>query len=201
MAGISKYYDLPRRNGRENMGGFSTVLYFAPISSFTDVGLMEPVGGNEPGQSVLITSAHVFKTGKGWIKAHTTLDTAKLASEQIGERGGRAQKQTGEFFYPAISPLATELARNAQNDEFIILLKDINPRSTDRFIQIGSRDLPAEIMSKLDSGTISSGRKGYTFMFEAFAHSLAFYTSDPETALDPTYASTQGAEDNETYID
>lgn len=194
--GVAKYYDLPKRNGRENMGGFSIIAYFAPLSAFATFKGVKNTAN--PGDSVTIDGAHTFAVGKGLIKCFTTLDTAKLATEVIGERGGKSQKITGEFFYPGMSKLGAELSRNCINDEFIIFLKDINPGG--KIIQIGTQDLPAEIMPKFDSGTISSGRKGFTFSFEAFALSMLYYESDPELTLDATYASTGGLEDAETYI-
>lgn len=193
---MTKYYDLPKRNGRQNMGGFSVLVYFAPLSVFTTV--KDVKATTDPGDSVTIDGAHVFASTKGFIKAYTTLDTAKLLTETIGERGGRAKKITGEFVYPGMSKLAAELDRNCQNDEFVILVKDINPGG--KFIQVGTKDLPADLMAKFDSGTVSSGRKGFTFSFEAYAHSLLFYEEDPELTLDATFASTGGLEDAETYI-
>ncbi len=194
--GVAKYYDLPKRNGRENMGGFSVVAYFAPLSAFTTIKDVKTT--TNPGDSVTIDGAHVFAAGKGLIKCFTTLDTAKLATETVGERGGKSHKITGEFVYPGMSKLGAELARNCVNDEFLLFLKDINPGG--KFIQVGTKDLPAEIMPKFDSGTVSSGRKGFTFSFESYALSMLFYESDPELTLDATFASTGGLEDAETYI-
>ncbi len=193
---VAKYYDLPKRNGRPNMGGFSVVAYFAPLSAFTTI--KDVKGTTDPGDSVTIDGSHVFASNRGFIKVFTTLDTAKLASETVGERGGMAQKFTGEYFYPGNSKLAAELAKNCLTDEYILLLKDVNPGG--KFIQIGTKDLPAEIKPKFDSGTISSGRKGYTFSFESFALSMLFYEGDPELTLDATFASSGGLEDAETYV-
>lgn len=193
---VAKYYDLPKRNGRENMGGFSMIAYFAPLSAFATFKGVKTT--SNPGDSVTIDGAHTFVSTKGLIKCYTTLDTAKLATEVIGERGGKSHKISGELFYPSMSKLGAELAKNCVNDEFVLFLKDINPGG--KIIQIGTQDLPAEIMPKFDSGTISSGRKGFTFSFEAYALSLLYYESDPELTLDATYASTGGLEDAETYI-
>lgn len=192
----NKYYDIPRRNGKDNMGGFSCLAWIVPMSAFTTIKGVKTT--TDPGDKVTIDGSHVFPSGKGFIKVYSTLDTAKLATETIGERGGHAAKITGELFAPGMSKLNAELARNCPNDEWMVMLKDTNDST--KFIQVGTEDLPATLMPKFDSGTISSGKKGFTFSFEAFGHGLLFYGTDPNTQLDATFASSGGLEDAETYV-
>jgi hypothetical protein len=166
------YVNLDGLNGKDNMGGLEVDLLLAPESWFTEIKGYKTT--TLAGDSVTIDGAHTFPVGKGFVKMYTTLDTGKLMAEGVGERDGRGKKINVEVFHPGTAKEAAEFDRQAKNDRFIGLVRDPNlPAGT--YIQVGIKGLPAEIVGKYDSATLSSGRKGFTFTMEAYANGLTFY--------------------------
>lgn len=178
------YFELKRPNGKDNMGGYSVKAWLAPLADFQTIkGLKAP---GAPGDSVTINGSHVFNATKGWIPVYSTLKSAKTMMEAFAEIGVSGAKVTGELFRPGTSKLDAEFARQAQNEDFILLLKDINNHSdgSKRFLQFGSEEIPVAIKVSHDSATVDSGKKGFTFKIETYQLGLQFYEgTDPDTAL------------------
>ncbi len=159
------YNHLPGLEGRENKPGLMKNVYIAPLRELT---LAEPVdSGNMDGSSVEITSDHTFAdpATQGWVKMYTTLDSAQLIAETIGERDGRGTRQELTAFRPGMSAWDIEFANVALYDEFVVLVETLEGD----FLQMGTQRMGVECTgASADTGTVSSGRKGYTFTFEVF---------------------------------
>jgi hypothetical protein len=123
---------------------------------------------------VTIDGDHTFKTGKGFLRAYATLDTATLKLTPVGDRDGRGYKAELEFFNPGAGKEAAEFARIVKNESCLMLVK-----TPDGVVQqVGAEDLGAEIVGSYDSGKLSGGRRGTTFKAEAYQQGNQFYEGD-----------------------
>lgn len=195
MTAPSNYYSLPRKRGKENMGGMATQLLYAPLDYFQNIKQVKTT--TEPGDAVTIDGSHVFKAGKGFHQAFAITESVKKMLEAQGELGGRSKKAKGEMFYAGTSKAAAEFDKKAVNDEFIILVKELNSQA---WLQVGSEDFPAIFNGGYDSATPSSGRKGWTFPFEANQTGMQYYEGT-RTLHPEALNSGSGDEDAETYVD
>lgn len=159
------YQNLPGLEGEANRPGLMKNVFVAPVTWFTTI--QKPTdSGAMDGSSVVITTDHAFDVGKGFIKMYTTLDSAQTIAETIGERDGRGHRVELTAFRPGMRAIDIEFGEKALSDEFIILVETLEGN----FYQLGSERLACECTAANgDTGTVSSGRKGYTFTFETFA--------------------------------
>ena len=158
------YKNLPGLEGQENRPGLTQNVYLAPVRDFdalqvpTDSGLMD-------GSSVTIAGDHTFQAGRGWIQMYTTLESAQLIAETVGERDGRGQRLELTAFRPGVKAVNIEFAKKATYDRFILLVETLEGD----YVQMGSKTLAVECTSaNMDTGTVGGGRKGYTFTFDTF---------------------------------
>lgn len=158
------YVNLPGLEGAENRPGLMKNIYVAPVRDF-DV-LATPVdSGNMDGSSVEISADHTFQAGRGWIRMYSTLESAQLIAETVGERDGRGHRLELTAFRPGVAAVNIEFANKALYDEFIILVETLEGQ----FLQMGTERMGVECTgAALDTGTVGGGRKGYTFTFDTF---------------------------------
>lgn len=168
------YNNLPGLEGAENRPGLMKNVYLAPVRDFT--AFVEPTdSGLMDGSSVEIPTAHTFAVGRGWVKMYTTLESAQLIAETIGERDGRGTRLELTAFRPGVSSKNIEFANKALYDEFIILVETLEGQ----FIQLGRERMGVECTgAAMDTGTVGGGRKGYTYTFDVFG-SPYVYLGDP----------------------
>ena len=156
--------------GKDNQGGLTQKVYFAPVDYFNVIQKFD-VNPAVPG-ALVITTTHTFKAGKGFHTMYTSMDAAKLLMESTGERDGRGYNiKVQDVFHPGLKEEASAFARQCKNDQFIVLVESPNGE----MLQIGTENLYAEIFAKFDSGTLSSGRNGYTFEIASFANGMIYY--------------------------
>ena len=160
---------LPGNQGRDNQPGLQQTVFIAPIEWFDLIKGCKTT--NAAGDSVTIDGSHTFKLGFGFLKAYSTLDTAQLKIDPTGERDGRGNKATLEFFNPGNSKESAEFHRVIKNHDCLVLVK--TPEGIVE--QIGSEGLPAEIVGSYDSGKLSGGRRGTTYKTEAYQAGHQFY--------------------------
>ena len=163
------YQDLAGLGGKDNQGGLTQKVYFAPLSYFDVIQEFNPAPAIAG--SLEITTTHTFKAGKGFHTLYTTMDTAKLMMELTGERDGRGYNPKVECFHPGAKKEAAAFARQCKNDQFIVLVESPNGE----IFQLGTSNLFAEISAKYDSGTLSAGRNGWTFEITSYANGLIYY--------------------------
>lgn len=192
----ANYYTLPRKRGKDNMGGMGTKVRFCSLDAMNTVKGLKTT--TEPGDKVTIDGSHAWKAGQGCNEIYFTQESTTLKAEPQGEIGGMSQKVTGGGFYPGISKVGAELARQGGNDEFLAWMQDPNG-PTDEWIQIGSEHFPAVIKCAFDSAQAASGRKGYTITIEASMLGLTFY-SGTFTLAPEAVNSGAGTEDAESFV-
>lgn len=158
------YVALPGLQGSENRPGLMKNIYVAPVRDFATFAVPTD-SGNMDGSSVLITGDHTFEAGRGWIPMYSTLESAQLIAETIGERDGRGHRLELTAFRPGVGAQNIEFANKALYDEFIILVETLEGQ----FLQMGTERMGVECTgAAMDTGTVGSGRKGYTFTFDTF---------------------------------
>jgi len=138
------------------------------------------VDGSLNADRITIDGSHTFNTGEGFIECYTTQDTADLNSEMIGEVDGRGHNPVLTFFHPGAKKDAFAFADAAKNDTFILLVETL----PGEFFQIGFKNLGANITANFASGTLSSGRLGWSFTATAYGP-IAFYGGTIEKKPDP----------------
>lgn len=159
------YVALPGLQGSENRPGLMKNIYIAPVRDFASIATPTD-SGNMDGSSVTITGDHTFNVGRGWIRMYSTLASAQLIAETIGERDGRGHRLELNAFRPGVGAQNIEFANKALYDEFVILVETLEGE----FLQMGTERLAVECTgASMDTGNVEgSGRKGYTFTFETF---------------------------------
>ena len=176
---MQDYKNLPGLQGRSNRPGLTKKILLAPVSAFDVVADVADPNATGP-ERVTISGDHTFLTGQGFTEMYTTLDTGKLMAESIGERDGRGHSVKVECFHPGTKAEAMAFAETALYDEFILLVEELEGEH----IQVGDKTLGADVLNSFDTGTVSSGRKGYQFTFESFAPLRKYegaITMKPET--------------------
>jgi hypothetical protein len=162
------YKHFKKRVGLDNAPGLKKKAFAAPRSWFAATGglavptpdPMNPV----PGENYLITGNHTFETGKGFIELYGTLDTAELTAETVGDRDSRTTNPKFVFQNPGLDAEGIEFAEMAKNDEWIILVEQLNGT----FIQLGQDGLECDLVPSRSSGKVSGGYTGQTFTAESF---------------------------------
>ena len=163
------YKSLPSQNGKNNMGGFTSNAFIAPISAFD---VIKPLKSTTlPGDSVTIDGSHTFAVDEGFSKVYATLDKSKIDMTLVGDRDGKSFLIKGEIFHPGTEKDAAEFAAAAKNDNFIMIFKESNGKN----LQFGSADLPLIVNPSYSSANIGSGAKGWKFEFEAWTNQMQFY--------------------------
>lgn len=158
------YKSLPGLEGKTNKPGLYQNIYAAPLRAFATIAKPADVTASDA-QMVTITVDHTFEIGEGFIKLYSTKDTAQLTSELIGELDGFNMNPKIEFFHPGTDGDALAFANRAPYDEWIFMVKTIEGK----YLQIGEEDMGANVrQANAATGTLSSGRKGFTFMADSF---------------------------------
>lgn len=159
--------------GDDNTPGLLGYVLLAREDEFTTIA-KAPKTGTKAGDTAVIVADHVFKPGKGFVKAYITLESNELKAAIVGERDGRGLKVSFEGFHPGNKPEALEFARVVKNLGLIMLVPDADGT----YLQVGSEGLPVELACDYGSGKLSGGRRGFTVKGEAYANGLYIYAGD-----------------------
>ncbi|OUJ68826.1 hypothetical protein [Hymenobacter crusticola] len=169
-------FELKGPQGKDNQPGLLSDIMVAAMQDFKTIKGVKKTTGR--GDSVTIDGSHVFNDDKGFFKCYTTLKTAQLKLGNTGDRDGRGKKIDFTFFHPGNSKEVAEFDRQIKNQEAILLVQ--TPEKV--WLQLGSEGLGVEILGEFDSGTLDSGRRGFTFKVEGYANGLLFYEGDIQMA-------------------
>ncbi len=178
------YSDLDAPDGqKDNMGGFTQQLFFAPVNDFL---VIQTVVSNPTtfDQLVEIATAHTFKTGKCFLKGYCTMDRGKQDNKIQGDTDGKSFRIEGEFFLPGSLPKAHGFAAAAKNERFILLMEQIDSDSSGH-LQVGTEMLPAKIDPEFTVATNASGVRGHVFKYYANTPRQYIYTGAVSTTPAP----------------
>lgn len=167
------FESLKKNKTRDNAPGLRKNIWIAEVDWFEDAGLQVPGAATNPGDSLRITTDHVFKTDYGFIPFHTTLGTTQLTGEMVGDKESRTNKPTLVGKHPGLTAEIVEFFQTRKSGDYIVLVQTLEGE----VIQLGEDGLECEIMFSFDSGTVESGYQGVTATIENYGK-LYFYEGD-----------------------
>lgn len=154
----------PEIDGRESMGGYTSIAYLALINDIEGFPSEPDV---ETIQAVIaaakLTGAYTMKQDKYFYMIRVKPRSIQFTPEGQGEVGGKSFKVRGSFMIPGIDDESMGLARVLNNRYGILILPD--PDGKNR-INIGTNALPCEFSATGESGQAAADAKGFTFNFE-----------------------------------
>lgn len=180
-AGLSyfNFTALEWNDSLENMGGFTSTAYFAPIQDIeTFPTLVQNPTTDE--EMIRLNGHYVMKSLKYFIPVYTTPETVALAANNQGETDGQSFRMEGEFFYPGTKLQCRAFARKINNSRGILILVDPDGER----IQIGTDKFPCYFKPNVNWGKAAADRKGMTVTFyqNHFAPGLEYNGSIPISA-------------------
>jgi hypothetical protein len=170
------FTDLQWNDSLENMGGLTSVAYFAPIQ---DIETFPTLSSNPVTDDDLVTLSGNFamKEGKSFIQVYMTPEMASLKASNQGETDGQSFKNEGEFFYPGTKNDCRAFARKVNNTRGVLIM--IDPDG-DRIV-IGTDKFPCYFKPTVDWGKAAADRKGMTVAYyqNHFAPGLGYNGTIP----------------------
>ncbi len=169
------YASLKKNKIRDNAPGIRKNIYLAERDWFLDnTGLKAPVGPfTALGDSLRIVGNHEFKEGFGFLQFHTTLATAELVAEMVGERESRTNNPSLTAQHPGLTAEVVEFLQVMKAGDWIVLVQTL----AGEFIQIGEDGLEAEVMYSFGSGKVDGGYQGVTATISNYGKPY-FYEGD-----------------------
>ena len=167
--------------------GISTIVYVAPLAWFTSVAQPEPPF-DAPGEEVLITGNHTFKSGKGFLRFLLAPQKNKLDAKMQGELGLNSFAETAEIFLPGSYAVAFETVKNLLNIPLIALIKDCDCPDEWHY-NLGCDCVSCWLTADFSTGTTKDGVKGFAAVLHTTGSAVLFYNGaitllpaeDPET--------------------
>lgn len=120
------------------------------------------------GDSLTITTAPTFASGKGWLPIELFRDTTEAPGEASGEIGSKTLMFKPKVFIKGDNAASLELIQNIINQPHLLLIQKAGNNCTGQIQQYGSKCDPAEIENvNPASGTLRSGRSGIEVTYES----------------------------------
>ena len=103
---------------------------------------------------------------KYFVRLYSTQGKGTLNFTAEGGRDFENFSIGGTLFYPSTKSEALAMASAILGRDLIILVEENS--DSDHFLQVGTKKLPARLVSSGDWGTELNGEKGITFTIQAF---------------------------------
>lgn len=166
--------------GEENLPGITRGYFIKAEDIDTEA---KPVANPTTAlESLEIIGSHTLANSKYFAKMYSTLGKGNLKFDSEGSRDFENFKTTGILFYPSTKKDAIAMSSAILGQDLIILLEENT--ETSYFLQVGTKKLPARVVSAGDWGTELNGEKGITFNIEAFHGKKPVYFYDGDIMLD-----------------
>jgi len=165
MTTPSIYASLVKPGTDANASGIRVTVFFVPksdIATFPKVSLTPATTED----AVRIAEDFVMKTGKKFLKLHSTQGKGKLDFDQVGEKPDVVFINKGSFSFPDLSDVAKAVAKAAINDDVIYVVQLLH-QTEKRFIVLGNDDYETITKIKGTSGDKPGAAKGLDFSVEA----------------------------------
>lgn len=150
-------------NGVNNMGGTRQIGYYASYPDFLNF----PKPGTTPAtpeDEFIVSTAPTFKTGKGWKKIYFEEDKSEFTMESLGSADGGGFKVTATGFVPSDNKDLNYFANVVRGTKFIFIIPDADGTLN----LVGTEEFPATMKLSKQTGTHSSGVKGYNVEISAY---------------------------------
>lgn len=163
-------------NAKNIESGLAEELLIAPRDWFAEIKKPTPPF-LENGDSVSVYEDHIFKTGKGFIKAKLSAGKNQLSTDVQGDTGHKVVTQTLEVFLPGSYPVQHGTMEYLKNIPVIALIKDGNC-AENFYYQIGTDCKGAWLLPNFKTGTENEGTKGYTATISYINNFVQCYFGD-----------------------
>ncbi len=169
----------PDVDGRESMGGYTSVAYLAFISdieTFPTEPDIESVTDTK--DLAKLVGSFTMKVDKYFYKVRVKPYMSQFNPESQGNVGGRSFRLNGSIYIPGIDDESAGLARMLKSKFAVLILPD--PDGKHR-ICVGTEQLPCEFTPTGASGQVAADDKGFTFNFacDSFAPGWLYEGSIP----------------------
>ena len=161
----------------ENTGiGLAEYALVAPISDIATISVPTAPFTN-PGDSVTVTTAHTFKTGKKFAKFLLSPEKQSLDGKSVGDKGSQISAFEYKLFVPGLYAVALEAFAAIRNTPLIVLVPDANCEEG-VYYQLGCDCSYAYAAGEITTGTTASGAKGHMLSITWNAPKLFIYDVD-----------------------
>lgn len=150
--------------GEDNLPGVARA-YCIPVADIATeaVPMENPTTALE---SITIVGSHTLAAIKYFKKMYSTQGKGTLNFAAEGGRDFENFSVGGTLFYPSTKAEALAMASAVLGVDMIIEIEENS--DSDYFLQVGTKKLPARLVSNGDWGTELNGEKGITFTIQAF---------------------------------
>lgn len=147
---------------KNTRSGVAEQLLLAPVSWFDVNGIKAPVAPfTNQGDSITITTAHTFLTGKAFVKMQLAPQKNKLDLTTVGDLGLSRQNGSIDIFVPGSYAEVHEQMQAFLNQPLIALIKDAEC-AADLWYQFGNDCTYAWLTFDFSTGTTKDGVKGFS---------------------------------------
>lgn len=155
-------------------GGYKNELLFCPLADFT--ALQAPAPGQTPaiGDTVKITTAHTFGTGKGFYGWAAKVHSPTGKGKTVGDDGAKEMEYEYEISFIGDGAAMQEQVQRMLNDDVIVLLKDAEC-GANTYIQLGNDCILPTFDGEFDGKTTKEGKKEWKLKVTCKAR--YFYTA------------------------
>jgi hypothetical protein len=161
---------------RNISSGISEYILIAPVSWLTTIATPTAPFTNQ-GDSIKITSDHVFVDGKGFVKMQLSPRKNQFNMKTTGDQGlNKLVTDAIEFFVPGSYAEVHEQMKNLLNTPLLVLVKDCNCVD-EMFYQFGCDCMSCWATVDFSTGFTHEGNKGYMGKI-TFDNSLFIYEGE-----------------------
>ncbi|WP_234733242.1 hypothetical protein [Tellurirhabdus bombi] len=171
--GSGSYNSIKTPAQETRMGGLQQKIFAMSYEDFQTLQKPNPAATTPEGRYVIDT-AHVPKTGKGFIELYCTKDMSEVNLETIGGADRNSFRGTGKFYHPGEALDVNAFANQAKNDRFVLLAP--LPGKT-QLIQLGNDEFQVQLKPSYATTTNSGDGRGWTFEIDVFCADMIMYTA------------------------
>ena len=165
------YKDMTGPDGSENnMGGTSSIIYYASVSDILTFSQASAVVGANP---FVMTQAFVMKTGKKFYQLYTTIDTSEIDAATNGGIDGKSFKPSFKMHHPGFSDDAILFMNTIKNDKLIMLI----PLADGKIFQMGNDRFFCYANPAFKSTKVSGDGRGFDLEFMSWQPNLVTYAA------------------------
>ena len=170
-------------NGQNNDAGITMKAYYclwSDIATFPAVDIA--TAATDFADMATITSPIVFKPTKAWKEIYATLEKGKLDCEMVGERDGKAFRNTATLSHPGNAPAAMGWAEFMKNSHAVLLVQELDGN----WRLVGNNILPAQISTlTTTTGDAIDSAKGMMIEVQSIGRIAPRYTGAITTTPAP----------------
>lgn len=161
-------------NGQNNDAGITMKIYYCLWNDIeTFPGVDDSSAATDFADMATIASPIVFKSGKAWKEMYATLEKGKLDCEMVGERDGKAFRNTATLSHPGNAPKSLGWTEFMKNTHAVLLVQELDGN----WRLVGNNILPAQVSkATITTGDAIDSNKGMMVEVESIGRIAPRYT-------------------------